>query len=126
MKKLIKDDEFVNSMKDLELCAWTSFADEVKNFLDKHWNENHKCDNTHRPPRSNALGCTFVCNSFATVLCIVGADRPVRNVAAKSAQVVDILSRSGGVFTCQTKTIKTTEGRKKEDKNNELETAKPQ
>ena len=33
IQKLIKDDEFVNSMNDLELCAWTSFVDVVKNIL---------------------------------------------------------------------------------------------
>ena len=42
IRKLIKDDEFVNSMNDLELCAWTLFCDVVKNFLSNCWTENYK------------------------------------------------------------------------------------
>ena len=29
-------------MNDLELCAWTSFVDMVKNFLGNHWAKNYK------------------------------------------------------------------------------------
>ena len=42
IRKLIKEDEFVNSMKDLELCAWTSFIDVLKNFLGNCQVENFK------------------------------------------------------------------------------------
>ena len=31
--KLIKDDEFIDSISDLGLCSWTSFVDVRKNFL---------------------------------------------------------------------------------------------
>ena len=33
IRKLIKDDEFVNSLNDLEFHGWKSFVDVVKNFL---------------------------------------------------------------------------------------------
>ena len=33
---------FVNSMNDLELHAWTSFVDEVKNFLGHCQTKNYK------------------------------------------------------------------------------------
>ena len=39
---IIKDDEFVNSMNDLELRVWTSFGDELKNFLDDRRAEIYK------------------------------------------------------------------------------------
>ena len=42
IKKLIKDDEFVNSMNDLELCAWTSLVDAVKNFLGSRRAKNYE------------------------------------------------------------------------------------
>lgn len=42
IRKLIKDDEFVNSMNDLELCTWTSFVDVVKNFSGNHQAKNYK------------------------------------------------------------------------------------
>ena len=42
IRKLIKNDEFVNSMNDIELCAWTSFVDVVKNFLGNRRAENYK------------------------------------------------------------------------------------
>ena len=32
IRELIKDDEFINLVKDLELHTWTSFVDTVKNF----------------------------------------------------------------------------------------------
>ena len=41
IKKLIKDDEFVNSLNDLELCAWISFVDGVKNILGNRQAENY-------------------------------------------------------------------------------------
>ena len=69
-------------------------------------------------------------SSFAAVFYILLVNHLVRTVAAKSAPVVDITSRSGGVFTSQTKqydTIKQKEGERKErnDKNSELKIAKP-
>ena len=42
IRKLIKDDEFVNSMNDLELRAWPSFVDMLKNFFGNRWTENYK------------------------------------------------------------------------------------
>ena len=42
IRKLIKDDEFVNSVNTLELRAWTSFVDVVKNFLGNRRAENYK------------------------------------------------------------------------------------
>ena len=42
IRKLIKDDAFVNSMNDLEWCAWPSFVDMVKNFLGNRLVENYK------------------------------------------------------------------------------------
>ena len=42
IRKFIKDDEFVNSMNELELRAWTSFVDAVKNILGSHQAENYK------------------------------------------------------------------------------------
>ena len=42
IRKLIKDNEFVNSMNDLELHAWTSFVDVMKNFLGNCRDENKK------------------------------------------------------------------------------------
>ena len=41
IRKLIKDDEFVNSMNDLESCTWTLFIDVVKNLLRNCWVENY-------------------------------------------------------------------------------------
>ena len=42
IRKLIKDDEFINSMNYLELHTWTSFVDVVKNFLDNRQAKNYK------------------------------------------------------------------------------------
>ena len=42
IRKLIKDDEFVNSMNDLELRALTSFVDVVNDILGNHRTENYK------------------------------------------------------------------------------------
>ena len=42
IRKLIKDEEFVNLMNDLELRAWTSFVDMVKNFLGNCQAKNYK------------------------------------------------------------------------------------
>ena len=42
IRKLIKDNEFVNSMNNLELRSWTSFADVVKDFLGNRRAENYK------------------------------------------------------------------------------------
>ena len=39
--KLIKDDEFVNSMNDLKLCDCIPFVDEVGNFFSNHRTENY-------------------------------------------------------------------------------------
>ena len=42
IRKLIKDDEFANSMKDLDFDAWTTFDDDVvKNFLGNRQDENY-------------------------------------------------------------------------------------
>ena len=38
----LKDDEFVNSMNDLELHAWILFIDIVKNFLGNCRAKNYK------------------------------------------------------------------------------------
>ena len=37
-----QDDEFVNSMNDLELHTWSSFVDIMKNFLSNQLVENYK------------------------------------------------------------------------------------
>ena len=37
----MKDDELVNSMNYLELCAWTWFVDVEKNFCGNHRVENY-------------------------------------------------------------------------------------
>ena len=42
IRKLIKDDEFVNLMNDLELRSWTSFVDLGKIFLGDRRTENNK------------------------------------------------------------------------------------
>ena len=42
IRKLIKEDEFVDLMNDLELRAWTSFVDVVKTFLGNGRVENYK------------------------------------------------------------------------------------
>ena len=42
IRNLSKDDEFVNSINDLELRAWTSFIDMMKNFLGYHLAKNYK------------------------------------------------------------------------------------
>ena len=42
IRKLIKDDEFVNSMNDLELLTWTSLVDAGKNLLGNRRAENYK------------------------------------------------------------------------------------
>ena len=41
-KKLVKEDKFVNLMKDLELYTRISFVDVVKNFLASRWAKNYK------------------------------------------------------------------------------------
>ena len=42
IKKLIKDDEFLDLMNELELPTWISFVDVVKNFLGNHRAKNYK------------------------------------------------------------------------------------
>ena len=42
IRKLIKDDEFVNSMNDLELCTWTSFVGVVKDLWGNRQAKNYK------------------------------------------------------------------------------------
>ena len=42
IRKLIKDYRFVNSIADLELRAWTSLVEVVKNFLGNSRAENYK------------------------------------------------------------------------------------
>ena len=42
IRKLINDDEFVNSINDLELRTWTSFVDVVKKFLGNGQAENYE------------------------------------------------------------------------------------
>ena len=42
IRKLIKDDEFDNSINDWKLRAWTSFVDVLTNFLGNRRDENNK------------------------------------------------------------------------------------
>ena len=42
IRMLMKDSDFTSHMNNIELCAWNSFKDVVKNFLGNHKAPNYK------------------------------------------------------------------------------------
>ena len=47
IRKLIKDNNFINSMTAVEALAWQSFVLVVKNFLGNHKSENYRVGTRH-------------------------------------------------------------------------------